>query len=95
MRGAASDYQLLPTYAENLLQKQRAHLILEFDSAAARYPSDSWIAGQRVRLDVDQRSYPRGGHRRALQSPAPARHLVVRHAHRIPRVGRGRPDRAG
>jgi hypothetical protein len=50
------DY-MLPLYAENLLRKQRALLVLEFDSATTLFPANLWMTGQRVRLDVDQRMY--------------------------------------
>lgn len=37
----------------------RAKLLLHLDSAGGKYPGDAWIAGQRVRFEVDQRNFPR------------------------------------
>ncbi|HTR77886.1 MAG TPA: hypothetical protein VMH39_07235, partial [Gemmatimonadaceae bacterium] len=51
------DYAL-PLYAENILRKQRAVVLHHLDSAAAMFPADAWIAGQRVRMYVDQRMFP-------------------------------------
>lgn len=39
------------------VRTDRARLLARFDSAAARYPDDEWIAGQRVRLLIDQQQY--------------------------------------
>jgi len=35
----------------------RTKLLAHLDSAGAKYPGDAWIAGQRVRFEVDQRNF--------------------------------------
>lgn len=39
------------------VRNDRARLLTRFDSAAARFPDDAWIAGQRIRLLLDQQRY--------------------------------------
>ncbi|HTR78658.1 MAG TPA: hypothetical protein VMH39_11120 [Gemmatimonadaceae bacterium] len=47
------DFAVPPPYRDSV-RARRATLVLLFDSAAAKLPGDRWIAGQRVRLLVDQ-----------------------------------------
>ncbi len=48
------DGALLPDYRD-AAQRLRASMIRALDSAATQLPADGWIAGQRVRLYIDQR----------------------------------------
>ena len=49
----------IPAKSRDDIRLKRARVIALFDSAARLRPADSWVLGQRVRLNVDQREFVR------------------------------------